>query len=191
LRPPPISTAIVVISAACHATSLQYKGHKKSQKVLIPKFSISGSVVSTNCDITSSFDGMPPQLTSQQFLPPLPYSTPGVVRIDECDAKIKCIDLQVRSQPPRHASSSSHAFLQLIRVECCKSDEGDATDSSEIQALQATRATPYALRPVLSDSSRLRTAMCRAASTSQSTWCYRACSAAPLFKCQDFSWSSK
>jgi hypothetical protein len=29
--------------------------------------------------------------------------------------------------------------IQLIRVECCKSEQGDATDSSEIQALQVMR----------------------------------------------------
>lgn len=98
--------------------------------------------MSTNCDITSSFDGKHPFTTLNAFPSLLTFSPTGVVRIDECDATIKCIDLQACIQQLSFSAAMfSHALRQLIRVECCKSDEGEASDSSEIQALQAKRAT--------------------------------------------------
>ena len=44
--------------------SSQYKDNKKSKKLDIPKFAIAGSVVTTNCELTSSFEGKMPPVNS-------------------------------------------------------------------------------------------------------------------------------
>ena len=174
---------------------LQYKDNKKSKKLDIPKFAIAGSVVTTNCELTSSFEGkMPPfnSLSSHHPFLIIPSFT-GMVRIEECDAAIKCIDLQVdcSSCNACRVDPTSLTLFQLVRVECCKSEQGDATESSEIQALQATHTNVVFHLSCFNMRFRSLTAMCRAVSTSQFTWSSRACSPALPSQCQNFKWILK